>query len=164
MKRAIFSGILAVLFTVGLAAQAKPNFAGTWQLDPEKSTMGGGRQGGGRQGGGNAAGVPLTIAVDGQKMSITRTFGENTQTTVYLLDGTPSKNMQPGRQGAEATEVTYVSKWEGNVLVTTITTAQGARTEKRSIEADGSMKVETVVTGPDGTPASRTAVFKRVTT
>lgn len=39
MKRALFSGILAVLVTVGVMAQAKPDFSGTWTLDTEKSTM-----------------------------------------------------------------------------------------------------------------------------
>ena len=161
MKRAIFSGILAVLFTVGVAAQAKPNFAGTWQLDPEKSTMGNRQGGAGRQGGGNAAGVPLTIAVDGQKMSITQTFGENSRTTVYLLDGTVSKNTQAGRGGGEPVEVTYTSKWEGNALVTTIVNPRGTSTEKRWIDADGTMVVESTRTGQDGTPTTRKTVFKR---
>ena len=164
MKRAILSAAIAVAlvasnaaYAAGDIAQGKPNFAGTWLQDVSGAAQGAG----GRQGG---TPTPQTIAIDGNKLTISRAMGGNTVSTVYLLDGTPSKNMQPGRQGAEATEVTYVSKWEGSVLVTTITTPQGARTEKRSIEADGSMKVETIVTGPDGQPATRTAVFKRVTT
>ena len=166
MKRAIFSGILAVLFTVGVAAQAKPNFAGAWTLDPEKSTMGNrqGGGGGGRQGGGNAAGVPLVIAVEGQKMSITQTFGENTRTTVYMLDGTPSKNTQPGRGDAAPVEITYTSKWEGNALVTTIVNPRGTSTEKRWVEADGTMVVETTRTAPDGTATTAKMVYKKATT
>lgn len=163
MKRAIISAALAVAFVAGVSAQGKPNFAGTWQLDPEKSTQMGGRQGGGggRQGGTPA---PLTIAVDGQKMSITQTFGENSRTTVYMLDGTVSKNTMPGRQGGEPTEVTYTSKWEGNALVTTIVNPRGTSTEKRWIEADGTMVVETTRTGQDGTPVTAKQVFKKFTT
>ena len=43
----------------------------------------------------------------------------------------------------------YTSKWEGNVLVTTMTTAASAAiasVEKRWIQADGTMKVETLQT------------------
>ena len=37
MKRALFAAALAVAFTAGVIAQAKPNFAGKWTLDAEKS-------------------------------------------------------------------------------------------------------------------------------
>ena len=158
MKRAIFSGILAVLFTVGAAAQTKPNFAGTWTLDPEKSTQMQGRQGGG----GNPP-APLTIAVDGTKMSITRTTQNGAVTTVYLLDGTVSKNMQPGRQGGEPTEVTYTSKWDGSKLVTTIVNPRGTSTEARWIDTDGTMVVETTRTGQDGNAVTTKQVFKKTT-
>jgi hypothetical protein len=159
MKRAIFSGILAVLFAVGAAAQTKPNFAGTWQLDPEKSTQ----PQGNRQGGGNPA--PLTIVVEGSKMSISRTMGQsgNVQTTVYLLDGTVSKNTMAGRGDAPPTEITYTSKWDGAKLVTTIVNPRGTSTETRWIDADGTMVVETVSTGQDGTPMTRKQVFKKTT-
>ncbi len=162
MKRAIFSGILAVLFTAGVLAQAKPDFSGTWTLDPEKSVMGGGRQGGGQRGGGMGA-APLTITVEGNKMSIARTMGQsgNTMTTVYLLDGTVSKNSQPGRQGGEPVEITYTSKWDGAKLVTTIVNPRGTSTETRWIEADGTMVVETTRTGPDGTPVVAKLVYKK---
>ena len=158
MKRAILSGILAVLFAVGAAAQTKPNFAGTWTLDAEKSTM--------PQGGGNRAmnPAPFTITVDGTKMSISRPGqGGNVQTTVYLLDGTVSKNTMAGRQGGEPVEITYTSKWEGAKLVTTIVNPRGTSTESRWIDADGTMVVETTRTGQDGTPVVAKQVFKKTT-
>ncbi|HUF22560.1 MAG TPA: hypothetical protein VMN81_00410 [Vicinamibacterales bacterium] len=166
MKRAIFSGILAVLFTAGMMAQAKPDFSGTWTLDPDKSVMGGGGGrpgggGGGRQGG--MGGGPLTITVAGQKMSISRTMGQsgNTQTTVYMLDGSASKNTTPGRQGGEPTEVTYTSKWNGAKLVTTITNPMRTSTETRWIDADGTMVVETTGPGREGTPMTSKLVYKK---
>ena len=160
MKRAIFSGILAVLFTAGVMAQAKADFSGTWTLDPEKSVMGN-RGGGGGRGGGMAA--PLTITVEGAKMSISRTMGQsgNTVTTVYLLDGTESKNSQPGRRGGEPTEVIYKSKWDGAKLVTTITNPRGTSTETRWIDADGTMVVETERTNQDGEKVVTKLVYKK---
>ncbi|MEX2270945.1 MAG: hypothetical protein WD690_05715 [Vicinamibacterales bacterium] len=160
MKRAIFSGILAVLFTAGALAQAKPDFSGTWTLDPEKSVMGG-RQGGGGRGGGRGGAAPITITVEGSKLSVARQQGENTVTTVYLLDGTVSKNTQAGRQGGEPTEVTYTSKWDGAKLVTTIVNPRGTSTETRWIDADGTMVVETTRTGQDGTPQVTKLVYKK---
>ena len=159
MKRAILSAALAVAFVAGVAAAQKPNFAGKWTMDATKSDPMGGRQGGGAPGGGAPA--PITITVDGQKMSISQTRGETTVTTVYMLDGTVSKNTVAGRQGGEPTEVTYTSKWEGNALVTTIVNPRGTSTEKRWIDADGTMVVESTRTGQDGTPTTRKTVFKR---
>jgi len=165
MKRAILSAALAVAFVAGHAAQAageiaqaKPNFAGTWTLDPEKSVMAGG---GGRQGGMGAQ--PLTITIDGPKMSISRTMGQsgNTVTTVYMLDGTVSKNTMMGRQGGEPTEVTYTSKWDGAKLVTTIVNPRGTSTETRWLEADGTMVVETTRTNPQGETITTKLVYKK---
>ena len=164
MKRALFSGILAVLFTAGTMAQAKPDFSGTWTLDAEKSVMPQGRgagMGGGRQGG--MGGGPLTITVAGQKMSISRTMGQsgNTTTTVYMLDGTASKNMMGGRPGGEPQEVVYTSKWNGAKLVTTIVNPRGTSTETRWIEADGTMVVETTRTNNQGEAVTTKLVYKK---
>jgi hypothetical protein len=81
-----------------------------------------------------------------------------------MLDGSVSKNTQAGRGGGEPVEITYTSKWEGNALVTTIVNPRGTSTEKRWIEADGTMVVETTRTGQDGTPTTSKQVFKKVTT
>jgi hypothetical protein len=164
MKRAILSGILAVLFTAGAMAQTRPDFSGTWTLDVEKSVMPQGRgagQGGGRGGGMGAA--PLRIKIDGPKMSIERTMGQQgtTVTTVYMLDGTVSKNTQAGRQGGEPVEITYTSKWEGSKLVTTIANPRGSSTETRWIEADGTMVVETTRTNPQGESVTTKLVYKK---
>lgn len=170
MKRALFSGILAVLFTAGAAgaaglpAQAKPNFSGTWTLDAEKSVMPQGRgagQGGGRQGG--MGGGPLTITVEGPKMSVSRTMGQSgtTMTTVYMLDGTASKNTMAGRGGGEAMEVVYTSKWNGAKLVTTIANPRGTATETRWLDADGTMVIETTRTNPQGETVTTKMVYKK---
>lgn len=164
MKRALFTGILAVMFAAGVMAQAKPDFSGTWTVDMEKSVMPqgrGGGQGGGR-GGGMGAG-PITITVEGTKMSVSRTMGQsgNTQTTVYMLDGTEAKNSMGGRGGAEPVQVTYKSAWSGAKLVTTITNPMGTSTETRWLEADGTMVVETTRTNQQGNAVTTKLVYKK---
>jgi hypothetical protein len=166
MKRAFLAAAIAVAFSAGVLAQGKPNFAGKWIMDAEKTAAAnpGGAPGGGapgNRGAGMGAPAPLTITVDGNKMTITRTMGENTISTVYLLDGTPSKNMQRG-QGGEV-EVTYTSKWEGNTLVTTIVNPRGTSTEKRSLAEDGTMIIESTRTAPDGTARTAKTIFRRDT-
>ena len=131
MKRALLSVIAALALVAGVSAQDKPNFAGKWK----------------------AAGsfTVWTIAVEGSKMTVTQTIAGNSDATVYLLDGTPSTKTMEGPNGL--VENVYTSTWEGNVLVTTITAPGMSRTERRSIEADGTMKVQTLFTMMGGKPA-----------
>ena len=129
MKRAILAAAIAVTFVVSSSAQERPNFEGTWQVDTATSKY--------------YAGASLeTITVEGSKMTISRTIAGTTTWTDYLLDGTPSKNMV-GPAGKQI-EMIYTSRWEGNALVTTIPGPAVNRIEKRSIEMDGTMKVELI--------------------
>jgi len=128
MKRAILSAALVVALVAGVSGQDTPNFVGTWKPDPARSKPIGG------------LGPTQTITAEGSKMTITRTVAGNSASTVYLLDGTPSKNVS-GPAGKQI-EITYTSKWEGHVLVTTWSSPAVANIERRSIEADGTMKVE----------------------
>jgi len=149
MKRAILSAALAVAFVAGVSAQGKPDFTGTWKPDPARSkTIGG-------------LGPALTITVEGSKMTIVRTVAGNSSSTVYLLDGRPSKNTigVPGRQA----EITYTSNWEGNVLVTTWSNPTITNVERRSIQDDGTMKVEVThnYNKEPGKSESSTRVFNK---
>ena len=151
MKRAVLSATLAVAFMAGLSAQDKPNFAGSWKPDPARSkTIGG-------------LGPSQTITVEGSKMTIVLTSAGNSTSRVYMLDGTPSKNMV-GAAGNQR-EITYTSKWEGNVLMTTyVPTPLYSDVERRSIEADGTMKVEVThhLTKEPGKTETSTRVFNKV--
>jgi len=154
MKRVLFTALaVALVLSVGLLAQEKPNFAGTWVLDPAKSEMGGGRGPGG--GGGPA---PVTITQTETEMTIERTMGENTVKTVYKFDGTPSVNETPRGKS------TIVSKWEGAKLVSTLKneTQRGTMesTETRSLAADGTMVVEMTMNTPNG-PMARKMVYNK---
>jgi hypothetical protein len=120
-------GIIAVaaLAVSTLAfAQAKPDFSGTWTLDPEASQMG---QGGGGQGAGRGGGMmggPMTVKQTGDTLVVEQVRGENTVTMTYKLDGTQSKNTVPGRGGATSEQVS-VAKWSGNTIVITRTQQMG---------------------------------------
>ena len=150
MIRTILSAALAVAFVAGVSAQDKPNFAGTWRVDPSRSDQF------------SAGAAPQTITVEGNKMTINRTVAGNSQSTVLMLDGTPSKNMS-GPAGNQR-EITYTSKWEGNVLVTTYApSAMYTDVERRSIEADGTMKVEVTHTfTKEPKSETSTRVFNKV--
>jgi hypothetical protein len=142
MKRAIRAAALAVAFMAGVSAQDKPNFAGTWKAaDSFNRTR---------------------ITVEGSKMTVTITLAGNSDSTVYMLDGTPSKKTMKG-PGGKPIEQVYTSKWEGNVLVTTITTAApDPMIEKRWLDADGTMKVERTIILKGKPETSPTSVFKKV--
>ena len=164
MKKVVLFTLVAVTaFAVGAFAQT-PNFSGKWVLDPAKTEMGG-APGGGPPGGGGARGAgggmagPITITQTATEMTIEQTMGENVMKTVYRLDGKESVN--EGRGGMKST---YVSKWDGAKLLTTIKreTQQGTResTEVRSLAADGTMVVETTSQGPSG-PTTRKMVYNK---
>lgn len=147
MKRAIVAAALAIAFMAGVSAQDKPNFAGTWRSSGSFNSW--------------------TITVEGNKMTVTMTVAGNSDSTVYLLDGTPSKKIIEGPDGPS--ESVYTSTWEGGVLVTAITTPFSTLVERRSLDADGTMQVQTTMTTFRGKPAppappgaNAPQVFKKV--
>jgi hypothetical protein len=125
MKRARVGIMAAAVFAVASVAfaQAKPDFSGTWTLDPEASGMaapaGGG--GGGGRGGGALGNGPSTVKQTADALTIERTMGDNKVTLTYKLDGTESKNTMMGRGGTPMESVS-TAKFDGNKLV--ITTKQ----------------------------------------
>lgn len=131
MTRALLSAALAIVCMAGVTAQDKPNFAGKWRAVGSFTSW--------------------TIAVEGSRMTVTMTIAGNSDSTVYLLDGTPSVKTIDGPNGPM--EQVYTSAWDGAVLVTTITAPSMTRIERRSIEADGTMKVNTTLTMLQGKPA-----------
>jgi hypothetical protein len=132
MKRAILSAALAIAFIAGVSAQAKPNFAGRWKADNSFNSW--------------------TITVDGNKMTVTMTVAGNSDSIVYTLDGTPTKKRIDTPNGPA--ENVYTCTWEGDTLVTTINTAfNSTLVEKRWLEPDGTMKVQTTLTHMQGKPA-----------
>ena len=142
MQRAILAMVLAVAFAATGAAKAtpygtfvsaqnRPNFAGKWKADDSFNSW--------------------TITVEGNTMTITMTVAGNSESNVYLLDGTPTKKQFEGPNGPA--ENVSTSTWEGDVLVTMTKTAFGSTiTERRSIQPDGTMKIQTSLEMPGKPP------------
>ena len=125
---AILSVAAVVLMASGLAAQAKPGFAGEWKIvaDPDS--------GGGRGG----PGIDLTITQSATAMTVEYRAGGQAPAPVkltYNLDGSVSKNMMAGRGGSAPTEQVSKAMWAANKLVVTTTT--GAGEEKRTFSMEG---------------------------
>jgi hypothetical protein len=134
----------AILAVATVAWAQKPDFSGTWTLDPASAPAAGG--GGGRGGGGGALGNgPATVKQTADTLTIERTMGDAKVTLTYKLDGTESRNMMMGRGGQPADSVS-TAKWDGPKL--TIVTKQemgGQVTESTQVwTVDGStLTVET---------------------
>jgi hypothetical protein len=120
MKLARVGVIAAAILAVATVASAqKPDFSGTWTLDPASAPPAGG---GGRGGGGGALGNgPATVKQTADALTIERTMGDAKVTLTYKLDGTESRNMMMGRGGQPADSLS-IAKWDGPRL--TIVTKQ----------------------------------------
>ena len=143
MQRAIRSAALALCFIACVSAQARPNFAGKWTADDSFNSW--------------------TITVEGSKMTVTVKVAGNSESTVYLLDGTPSKKTFEGPNGLM--ENVYTCTWEGDVLVTTIKTAFGSTMiEKRWIHPDGTMRIQNalMLEGQPSPPPGPGLVLKKI--
>src|SRR5690349_282412 len=122
MKRVctVLSAAAVVMMTVGVLAQAKPNFAGKWTLDAAAAPAGapaggGGGRGGGRGGGG--WGMEPTITQDATTLTVEYMGGGQAPAPVkltYKLDGSESKNMMAGRGGQQ--EQVSKATWDGASL------------------------------------------------
>src|SRR5215510_6189000 len=100
----------AVLAVATIASAQKPDFSGTWTLDPASAPAAGG---GGRAGGGGALGNgPATVKQTADALTIERTMGDARVTLTYKLDGSESRNMMMGRGGQPADSMSIV-KWDG---------------------------------------------------
>jgi hypothetical protein len=116
MKLARVGVIAAAILAVATAWAQKPDFSGTWTLDPASAPAGGGGGGGGALGNG-----PATVKQTADALTIDRTMGDNKVTLTYKLDGTESRNMMMGRGGQQADSLS-TAKWDGPKL--TIVTKQ----------------------------------------
>ena len=155
----LVSTAAVMMFTVGLLAQAKPNFAGKWVREapaaPATPPAGGG--GGGRGGGGGGGwGATNTITQDATTLTVEYTQGENPVKLVYKLDGTESKNA-----GGRGGETVSKAAWVGNTLVITTTTQMGE--QKRVVSLDGgNLVIETTNPGREGgAPTTSKVVYKK---
>lgn len=112
-----------LLFALGLGlvavAVAGVDFSGTWAFDAAKSDQGRGGGGGGRGFGGG----DMTIKQTGNELTISRTFGENTIDTKYIMDGAEHSVETQGMMGGT---MKYKAELSGSTLSIT-----GTRTTQR---------------------------------
>jgi hypothetical protein len=126
---AILSVAAVVLMAGGLAAQAKPSFAGEWKRNVP---MGQGDPG-----------VDLIITQDTTAMTVEYPRGGPAPAPVkltYKLDGSVSKNTMAG--GGAPIEQVSKAMWAGNNIVVTTTTGAGEETRTFSMDG-GNLVVET---------------------
>jgi len=158
---------MVLLMSSSVFAQGKPNFAGTWTLDAEKTAAanpapagggGGGRAGGGGGGRGGAQG-PMTIKVDATTFSIERQGQNGPTTTAYVIDGKPNK-MTQGQA-----EVSYTAKVVGSTIEIETTRDMGGQavTSKAVWAMEGEYLVQsTTQAGRDGgAPTTRKTYYKK---
>ena len=135
MKRARMGVIATAILAVATVAWAqKPDFSGTWTLDPASAPAGGGRGGGG----GALGNGPAIVKQAADALTIERTMGDAKVTLTYKLDGSGSRNMMAGRGGQQVDSLS-TAKWDGSKL--TILTKQ---------EMDGQLTESTQVWTVDG--------------
>jgi len=110
----------AVLAVATLAWAQKPDFSGTWTLDPAASEGGAapGGGGGGRGGGRGGLGQGGTVKQTADTLTVERSIGDNKITSTYKLDGSESKNTMMGR-GGQSVESVSTAKFDGQTLVIT---------------------------------------------
>jgi hypothetical protein len=129
MKLARVGMIAAAILAVATVASAqKPDFSGTWTLDPASAPPAGGGGGGGALGNG-----PATVKQTADALTIERTMGDARVTLTYKLDGTESRNTFVGRSGQSIDSVS-TARWDGPSL--TIVT---------KLEMDGQVRESTQV-------------------
>jgi hypothetical protein len=94
MKRVRAGVIGAAILAVATVAWAqKPDFSGTWRLDPASAPAASG-------GGGGALGNgPATVRQTADALTIERTMGDDRATLTFKLDGSDSRNMMLGGGG-----------------------------------------------------------------
>ena len=166
MKRqvtAVLGAVAMVVMANAAAAQGKPNFAGKWELDAEKTAAAnpnaGGGGGGGRGGRGGGMAGPMTIAIDGTTMTITREGPNGPMVQTYKLDD--SEQTVTMGQG----EAKVKAKWDGNTIVVVTTTQgqAGARTSTAvySIEGDNLVIATTQPPRGGGDPVTNKRIYKK---
>lgn len=162
----VSAAAMVLVMSASVFAQGKPNFAGTWTLDAEKTAAanpapaGGG--GGGRAGGGGGRGGaqgPMTIKVDATTFSIERQGPNGPTTQAYVIDGKPNK-MTQGQA-----EVSYTAKVVGSTIeIESTRDMQGTAVTSKAVWAmEGEYLVQTT-TQPGregGAPTTRKTYYKK---
>ena len=157
----VSAAAMVLLVSSSVFAQGKPNFAGTWTLDAEKTAAANPAPAGGGGGGGGRGGAqgPLTVKMDATSFSIERQGANGPTTQTYVIDGKPNK-MTQGQA-----EVTYTAKVVGSTIeIETTRDMQGTAVTSKAVWAlEGEYLVQaTTAAGRDGgAPTTRKTYYKK---
>jgi hypothetical protein len=152
----------AVLSIATMAFAQKPDYSGTWTMDPASAPAPPAGGGAGGQGGAmrSSMGGPMVVKQTADTLTVERIAGENKIVSTYKLDGTESVNKRTSPAGE--IEIKSKAKFDGAKL--TITTQQPGRdgatielTETWSLEG-GNLAIES--TNPRGT---QKRIYKKTT-
>jgi hypothetical protein len=94
----------AILAAATMAWAQKPDFSGTWTLDPASASAAGALGRG-----------PATVKQTAETLTIERTMGDADVPLTYKLDGTDSRNVMTGRDG-QSVDSMSTAKWDGRKL------------------------------------------------
>jgi len=177
MKRVCIVGVAALFVTAVMAAQARPDFSGTWTFDPQQSGPTGRSAtprpassratavtgGTSRFSGVGGETVELRVAQTGSSLTIERVLGPTTRTVLHTFDGKENLNVN-GRSTLRTK-----SRWNGRQLITEGTEVTALDTggvtstlrEVRSIGAKGELIVETTRTTEGSTTTARQVYTKK---
>ncbi len=178
MKKLLSLAAVMCVFSIAAFAQKTANFSGTWALDASKSkpaeTMiesqtlvvtqtaaelkverstvrkaGGGPPAGGPPGGGGGGRGGMMGGGDG--------------TTTYSLDGKAAKSEMQGQGGSMQVSTTAKADDKSIKITRSVETPMGARetTEKWTLNADGSLTVESSRPNRDGGTDTTTRVYTK---
>jgi hypothetical protein len=115
MTLRLLTTVLASALTAWVPNQtpAKPDFSGTWKLDPAASIVT--PPPGATTGVSTALLEPIVVKQNAQSLSLTQKPGDDPFTFTYRLDGSTSKLAWPSGPG-ETVEATAVAKWDNDKL------------------------------------------------
>ena len=103
MKLARTGVMAAAIFAVVTAVSAqKPDFSGTWRLDPASASAGGGVA---------LGDGPATVAQTADALTVKGPMGDEA-TVTYKLDGSDSRNLMMG-PGGQLADSLSIATWDG---------------------------------------------------
>jgi hypothetical protein len=156
--------LLPVLAATLIAAQTRPDFSGEWVLSKERSTQT--RTGLGVTSVSGLLGEKFSAKQDAKTLTLDISLAALGRPirAVYNLDGTESRNLNPGGPGQPDEPIVSIATWESDkLIIQTRGTAliDGKPLETRRviwIDADGRLTIERA---SEGQPTTR-SVYDRV--
>jgi hypothetical protein len=135
------AGVMAAaILTVAAAWTRKPDFSGTWTLDPASAPAGGALGGG-----------PVTVTHTAETLTVARTMNGRRVSLTYTLDGKGSRNILVGRDGQRAHAVS-TARWDGHRLtIVTRRTVGGRLLESRHVWTIAGTTLTVETTNASGT-------------